>query len=90
MSCGTPVLTSYDNRHHKWCFPEDPPVVACKSEKEIFDAMEGLSLPERRHEVGELSRRWILKYHSKRVVKDKLLESMQLAKRHFQIKYTGH
>jgi glycosyltransferase involved in cell wall biosynthesis len=86
MSCEKPVLTSYNRYHHKWCFPEDPPVVAAQTEKEIFQALINFSSRSKRNEVGKRSRDWILKYHSKNVIKNKLLESVKLAKYHFMSK----
>jgi glycosyltransferase involved in cell wall biosynthesis len=83
MSCGTPILTSYDRSLHSWCFEKDPPVIACSTEKEIFKALEDMVSEDIRKEIGRKSREWILEYHSKKVINRKLIEAAYLAKDHF-------
>jgi glycosyltransferase involved in cell wall biosynthesis len=84
MSCGKPVLTSYERNLHTWCFSEHPPVMACNEEGQILEAMLALSRsPEMKREIGEKSRAWILKHHSKKVIRGRLVEAMHLAKERF-------
>ena len=87
MACGKPVLTSYDKALNEWCFKAHPPVVACKTEDEIYKAMHALSTsPSKRREIGKQSRDWVLKHHSKKAIRDILLNSMSLAKENFEHK----
>jgi glycosyltransferase involved in cell wall biosynthesis len=87
MACGKPVLTSYDKALNEWCFKEHPPVVACKTEDEIYKAMHELStMPSKRIEIGKRSRDWVLKHHSKKAIRDILLNTMNLAKENFERK----
>ncbi|HEV3237594.1 MAG TPA: glycosyltransferase [Gemmataceae bacterium] len=80
LSCGKTVLTSYDRKTHAWCFAEHPPLVDCRSEKEIMDAMFGLlQAPNRIAEIGQDARRWVEAHHSKREVQRILLEVMKKA-----------
>jgi glycosyltransferase involved in cell wall biosynthesis len=80
LSCGKAVLTSYDKPTHAWCFAEHPPLVDCRSEKEIFEAMFGLlQAPERIAEIGRAARRWVQIHHSKAVVQRILLDVMKRA-----------
>ncbi|MCC7410760.1 MAG: methyltransferase domain-containing protein [Gammaproteobacteria bacterium] len=70
MACGAIVLTSYDPGTHAWCFPEPPPLVACRSEQEIYQAMVSLAGdPLRRQALARASRSWVCQYHSKRVIR---------------------
>jgi len=74
MACGKPVLTSYDHAINAWAFPEPPPVLACGTEKEIHEAMDAaLASPERRAEVADASRRWVVRYHAKDRIRRVLL-----------------
>ena len=84
MACGVPVLTSYDPRHHAWCFAEDPPVVACSSDGEIFEATARLLRnPGLRREIGAASHAWVDAHHSPAVVVKALTEASARAVEHF-------
>jgi glycosyltransferase involved in cell wall biosynthesis len=77
LSCGKTVLTSYDKPTHAWCFAEHPPLVDCRSEKEIFEAMFALlQAPHRIADIGQTARRWVQVHHSKAVVQRILLDVM--------------
>lgn len=81
MACGAVVLTSYDRAMHDWCFPEHPPLVACRSEQEIFEAMYVLAKdPGRRQALARASREWVCRHHSKRVVRQLLSDAMDKAR----------
>ncbi|MBI4754382.1 MAG: glycosyltransferase family 4 protein [Betaproteobacteria bacterium] len=85
MSCGTPVLTSYDVRHHNWCFPVDPPVVSCWTEEDIFAAISDLTRDAgKRAEIGAASRAWVERHHSQAVVADALTSAMEIAVENFK------
>jgi glycosyltransferase involved in cell wall biosynthesis len=84
MACGATVLTSYERRHNAWCFPTDPPLVACATSEEISASITRLAAdPTARHEIGAASRRWIEQYHSGAVVADRLRAAMDSAMTNF-------
>jgi glycosyltransferase involved in cell wall biosynthesis len=84
MACGVPVITSYDEIHHEWCFEEHPPLLRARTEKDIFDALLALAQDRSRvREIGAASRRWVDRYHSKRVIREKFMEIMEAARDHF-------
>lgn len=85
MSCGAVVLTSYDKSVHDWCFSEHPPLVRCSTEKEVFEALYGLSAnPDRLATVSAQSRQWVCQHHSKAVIRNILVEAMDRAKENFR------
>lgn len=80
MACGATVLTSYERRHNGWCFPEDPPLVACSASDEIAAAITRLARdPAARREIGDASRRWVERHHSSALVAERLREAMDSA-----------
>jgi glycosyltransferase involved in cell wall biosynthesis len=84
MACGTPVLTSYERRHNAWCFPVDPPLVACASSEEIGAAIARLAGDHAaRREIGAAARRWIEQTHSSASVADRLRGAMESAMTNF-------
>lgn len=91
MACGAIVLTSYDRATHDWCFPEHPPLVACETEQEIFQAMNALaSDTKRRKELASASRNWVCRYHSKRAIREVLSAAMDKASETFEARRAGH
>src|SRR2546425_909995 len=71
MACGEPVLLHFDRRVHEWCYSEMPPVVAARTEDEIFARLVELSDdPGYRAAVGHASREWIVKHHGWELVAD--------------------
>jgi glycosyltransferase involved in cell wall biosynthesis len=84
MACGAPVLTSYEPRHHAWCFAEDPPLARCSSEDDIVAAATALlSNEHRRRTLGAAARGWIVAHHSPRVVVRALTDAMAIASDRF-------
>ncbi|MFO1059710.1 MAG: glycosyltransferase [Dongiaceae bacterium] len=80
MACGAAVLTSYERRHNAWCFPTDPPLVACASSEEIAAAITRLAAdPGARREIGAAARRWIERHHSSAVVAECMRGAMESA-----------
>ncbi len=85
MACGAIVLTSYDPDSHAWCFPEHPPLVSCWTAKEIADAVTALVRnPSRMARISADSREWVLRHHSKRVVRKILSEASGRAREAFR------
>jgi len=80
MACGATVLTSYERRHNGWCFPEDPPLVACSASDEIAAAITRLAGdPAARRGIGDASRRWIERHHTSALVAERLRGAMDSA-----------
>jgi len=80
MCCGKCVLTSYDPALHEWCFDEHPPIVACRTEKEIFEAMLSLGRSaDARRRIGAQARRWALEHCSRKSIEKTLTEAMRAA-----------
>jgi glycosyltransferase involved in cell wall biosynthesis len=66
MAVGAPVLTYLDQAQLRRQYPATPPVVNCRTEDEIVDAMCALiKHPEQLAEVGTAARAWMTHYHSK-------------------------
>lgn len=90
MASGVPVITSYDEEHHEWCFEEHPPLLRARTEQDIFDALRMLSQDRSRiREIGAASRRWVERYHSKRVIVGKITQIMEAAWDHFHGRQTS-
>ena len=84
MACGAVVLTSYDDAHNTWCFPEPPPVVRCSTSEAIGLAIADLtSDPERRRAIGSASIAWIAANHSSAIVAARLKQAMEIAAQKF-------
>ena len=80
MSCGAVVVSSYHPELHDWCFDEHPPLVAAKATEEIYRALSELARnPDRRAQLGEQGRQWILSHHSKSRIRKTLDEAAQIA-----------
>lgn len=73
LACGTPVLTYLDQEQVKRVFPEPPPILNCRSEKEIALQIDRMyrqrDLLERLAEEGK---RWVATYHSKDLIKEEV------------------
>jgi glycosyltransferase involved in cell wall biosynthesis len=84
MACGVPVVTSYEPRHHAWCFAADPPVVAASDDTEIFESTVRL-LRDRsaRREIGAASCAWVDAHHSSAVVVQALASAARHAAERF-------
>lgn len=84
MSCGAPVITSYDESLNEWCFDQPPPVLASTTCDDIATHLGRLYRhPEVRLSVARASRQWVLDHHSKARVVQTLLNAGELAKTHF-------
>jgi glycosyltransferase involved in cell wall biosynthesis len=86
MACGKPVLTSYNEDHHGWCFAEHPPLVRCRSETDIAGALRRLAKDRSRIPLlGQAARRWVTQHHSKKVITEKMEEAMKRAVRQLEV-----
>lgn len=86
LSCQKPVITSIDFTVNDWCFPDRPPVIPAKEVEEIHQALVDLHMnPEKKLKIGEESRQWVLKNHSKYITAKKLIEAMHIAKQNFNM-----
>lgn len=66
MAAGAPVLTYLDEAQLLKQYPECPPVVNCRTEAQIVEAMSGLlKSPGALAAVGASARAWMKRYHSK-------------------------
>lgn len=84
LSCGAVTITSYSKEVNGWCFDEHPPIVSCKHDHEIANAIWDLTQnPDKRAHISAESRRWVIDNHSKRVIKNKLRSAVELAKDHY-------
>ncbi|MDC0251925.1 glycosyltransferase [bacterium] len=87
MSCGRPVITSYKSELNDWCFGEAPPLRPATEQEEVIEQLDQMVRnPELRRSVGEASREWIIKYHSKAAVNRALQEAGEIATRRHQEK----
>jgi glycosyltransferase involved in cell wall biosynthesis len=75
MACAKPVLLNYKKELHTWCYPELPPALDAPDEDAIVKHLqELLDAPTYRQEIGQAGRQWFEKYHSSRVVIDRLID----------------
>lgn len=64
MACGKPVVLHFDPKIHTWCFTEMPPVLEAQTQEEIYEQVRALVRdPERRRQIGQESREWIIQHH---------------------------
>lgn len=85
LSCGKPLLTSYNPNVHRWCFDEHPPIVQCQEIEVIFHELLRLAKnPQERLRIGAESRDWVVRNHSKRHLQKIMLNAMINAKEHFK------
>lgn len=75
LGCGKPVITNFQEEHHRWCFPESPPLLHAPDEEMVLNHTVRLLDDEAyRKEVGTRGRQWFLQYHSSKVVVARHLE----------------
>lgn len=69
MACAKPVLLFYKSEDHRWCLPEDPPVLNVQTEGEIAQALRKLyDDPVWAQQQGQQSLAWFKQHHSPDVV----------------------
>ena len=69
MAVGSPVCTFLDETRIRRQYPEMPPVVNCRSEREIVQNLPALiASPHRLFELGAACRAWMKRYHTRDAV----------------------
>ncbi len=71
LACGAPVVISFNEELHQWCFPQMPPFISAHSVDEIYQSIKAcLQNPSRLLELSINGRKWVELYHSKKRIKD--------------------
>lgn len=79
MAAGSPVMTYLKEEMLKEQFSEMPPVINCKNETDIIKAIKSFyEKPDSRELLGQKSRDWINRHHSKRDTINKQLEQFKI------------
>jgi hypothetical protein len=79
MAAGSPVMTYLNEEMLKEQFSEMPPVLNCKCEKDIIDAIKSIyEKPEAKEILSQKSRDWINRHHSKRDTINKQLAQFKV------------
>jgi hypothetical protein len=86
LSCGGIVITSYNEEVHEWCFSEHPPLFAADSVDSIVARIVAVTDGKDTTHLREVSRKWFMKHHSKKVVKEQLEFAAAQAIRNFEAK----
>ncbi len=73
MSCGKPLLIYINNEYSDECYKARPPIVNVKTEEEIYNGLLMLLSIEKRAEIGQNARLWILQNHDSKLVSERLL-----------------
>ncbi len=63
MACGKPLLIYIDDSAAQKCYPQRPPILNARSEKEIFEQIQAAVEESHRAAVGRAARDWIMKHH---------------------------
>lgn len=75
MACAKPVILHFTPQIHSWCFSEMPPVLEAQTADEIYERLRELVRdPNYRHDVGQKSREWVIRYHGWERVADLHIE----------------
>ncbi len=75
MACAKPVLLNYKKELHTWCYPELPPALNAPDEQAIAHHLgELVESQDYRQKIGLAGRRWFEKYHSSRIVIDRMID----------------
>ncbi|MBM2821215.1 MAG: group 1 glycosyl transferase [Candidatus Berkelbacteria bacterium] len=75
LQAGKPVLLSYKDELNNWAYPESPPLIKVYSKDNISKALFDLiNNPLKAKKIGQKSKKWFNKYHSKEVIVKKTLE----------------
>jgi len=72
MACERPVVMAFDRALHEWCFPEPPPIVDARNERQVAAALRRLANdPSERVRIGRAGRAWVERYHGWRLVAER-------------------
>jgi hypothetical protein len=83
MAAGSPVITFLNKELLKEQFSEMPPVINCKNETDIINSIKSFyENPESKELLGQKSRDWINRHHSKRDTINKQLEQFKILLQH--------
>ncbi len=74
MACGKPVMIHINDQCAARCYAELPPVLNCRSEAEILDAIRRARDVAWREEIGQKARAFIVRHHDAEAVGDRLIE----------------
>lgn len=79
LACGRPVLGHFTADLQLACYPELPPMLNADTAEEVEARLDELLDPQRRIQLGEAGRRWIMAYHHwEPIVKDLLAQCRAL------------
>jgi glycosyltransferase involved in cell wall biosynthesis len=74
LACGKPSMLYLNEEIHKWCFEEMPPVINAKTEQQVFDGLKKLYTDkEWAKKISQDGIKWYEKYHSNKVILEKLV-----------------
>lgn len=80
LSCGVPVITSYDYECNRWAYPTTPPVLPASEAETAFEQLRLLAeSPEKARALAAASRKWVMENHSKAIIHARLLSIMAKA-----------
>ncbi len=80
LACGKPAMLYIDFNIHEWCFDEMPPAINAKTPDEVFEGLKKLYTDkEWARGLCEKGRAWYEKYHSNRVILERLTRVYQNA-----------
>lgn len=80
LALGKPVFLYLNEDVHQWCFEEMPPVLNVQTSTEIFDGLTALYRDKKLYaDISGQSRSWYQRFHSNRVIKEKLCHIYQRA-----------
>lgn len=83
MAAGSPVMTYLNEEMLKEQFSEMPPVINCKNETDIIEAIKLFyEKPDLKEGLGQRSRDWIKRHHSKQDIINKQLEQFKILLEH--------
>jgi Glycosyltransferase len=75
LSCGVPIIASYDHSSMKWMFPEPPPILSAKTVDEIVSRVKVAVSGQFRDSYRKRAREWVEKYHSSSVSLTKMSQA---------------
>ncbi len=74
---GKPVVTSFDETLHTWCFPEMPPLIPANTAQAVSAALLRIHSDKAyAHDLSERGKIWYEKYNANARVRDVLLENL--------------